>query len=465
MHFSLTSLITINYFLFMNINKSNQPLNLKECNKQAIINYFNDAWQTETTLLKSIKNEDTFYLNPDYLRNQLIFYLGHSAVFYINKLIITGLLNQRINPEYELLFEMGVDPETPEELEAAIANIKWDRVEKIWSYRHQAYEEIITVINHNFLELPINKKHPWWALIMAIEHQRIHIETSSMLLRQLATNLLQQPETWQYSPSNGIPPENEMIEVKEGIVNLGKKENSSNYGWDIDYGYKQVKVKPFLVSKYMITNAEFLQFVQDNGYENKQYWSPQAWRWKTNNNIQYPKFWLLENNGYKYRAMFDNIELPMDFPVEVNYYEAMAYCNYLEEKLGQKYRLMTEGEWHLASKKQDLNQDSINDYNLNLKFASPTPVGCLETAKSDYGIYDLRGNVWEWLSETFAPLSGFKTHYLYEDYSAPFFDNKHKMLIGGAWVTNGVEATRFYRNWFRPYFYQHAGFRIVQNLD
>lgn len=446
----------------MNTNKYNQPLNLNNCNKEAIINYFEDAWQTEDILLKSIKNNDTFYLNPDSLRHKLIFYLGHSAVFYINKLVITGLLKQRINPQYELLFEMGVDPETPEELQKTIANIQWDSVEKIWEYRDKVYEKISELINNNFWQLPINKNHSWWALIMGIEHQRIHIETSSMLLRQLPTNLLKQPESWQYSPSNGIPPDNEMIRVSEGIVTIGKKENDDNYGWDIDYGYKQVKVASFLVSKYMITNADFLKFVQGEGYQNQKYWTEEAWTWKIKNNIKYPKFWIPENNYFKYRAMFDEIELPLDFPVEVNYYEAMAYCCYLEEKLGHKYRLMTEAEWHLASQKENSNYDSINDYNLSFKFASPSPVGSLETAKSDYEIYDLRGNVWEWLSETFAPLSGFKTHYLYSDYSAPFFDNKHKMLIGGSWITNGVEATRFYRNWFRPYFYQHAGFRIVQ---
>lgn len=445
----------------MEINQFNQPLNLNKSGKKDIINYFNNAWKTENILLKTIDNEENFYLNPDPLRHSLIFYLGHSAVFYINKLIITGLLNQRINPEYELLFEMGVDPENPQELQEAIAYIQWDEVSKIWAYRDQAYETISQVIENHNLKLPITQEHPWWAIIMGIEHQRIHIETSSMLLRQLPSNLLKQPETWQYAPSNGTPPDNEMIQVSGGIVRLGKTENDFTYGWDIDYGYKQVKVASFWVSKYMITNGEFLEFVQANGYQKKEYWQEKAWTWKVHNNVQHPKFWLPKNGNYQYRAMFDQIDFPLDFPVEVNYYEAVAYCAYLGEKLGQKYRLMTEAEWHLASKKEDLNQDKISDYNLNLKFASPTPVGCLETAKSDYEIYDLRGNVWEWLKETFIPLSGFKTHYLYEDYSAPFFDYQHKMLIGGSWISNGIEANRFYRNWFRPYFYQHAGFRIV----
>ena len=157
--------------------------------------------------------------------------------------------------------------------------------------------------------------------------------------------------------------------------------------------------------------------------------------------------------------LFDEIELPLTWPVEVNYYEAMAYCRWQ----GEEIRLMSEAEWHLAS---DLNgdRDTIDDYNLNLKFGSPSPVGSLEKAQSPSGIFDLCGNVWEWLNENFNPLPGFKAHFLYPDNAVPFFDNKHKMMLGGAWVTNGTEAMRFYRNWFRPYFYQHTGFRIAQSM-
>lgn len=98
------------------------PPKLDSCNNQVILDYFENAWQLEDMLLKSLVGEDTFYINPDPLRNPLIFYLGHSAVFYINKLIRVGLLEKRINPDYEILFEIGVDPDKPEELNQAIAS-------------------------------------------------------------------------------------------------------------------------------------------------------------------------------------------------------------------------------------------------------------------------------------------------------------------------------------------------------
>jgi 5-histidylcysteine sulfoxide synthase len=432
---------------------------LDNCSSTILLNYFENSWEMEETLMKSIIKEETFYLSPDTLRNKLIFYLGHSAVFYINKLIQVGLLKNRINSQYETLFEIGVDPETPAELELAIQGVNWPDVEKVWEYRNKAKEQITAIINNTTLNLPIHQQHPIWALLMGIEHSRIHLETYSMLLRQLPIDKLQRPQRWNYAPSNGEIPDNQMREIPGGVVKLGKNQDDLTFGWDSEYGNLEVEVKPFLASQYLITNGEFLEFVQAGGYNNSNYWNAESWQWKQLYNVEYPKFWIAQENNYRYRATFDEIDLPLDWPVEVNHYEAMAYCQWK----GKNTRLMTEAEWNQALK---ISEDSrlSNNYNLNLQFISPTPVGMF-SENNQSGISDLRGNVWEWLSSTFNPLPGFKVHDLYPDQSAPFFDNKHFMMLGGSWATNGTMALPCYRNWFRPFFYQHVGFRIAASLD
>jgi 5-histidylcysteine sulfoxide synthase len=446
-----------------------QPPNLHRCDRLEILAYFQRAWQIEDRLMKSLINPETFYTNPDPLRNLLIFYLGHSAVFYINKLVRVGLITARINPNFEILFEIGVDPEKPDDIAGIFASLRQAEVTAVWEYRQQVYDRICEFIKNIAIALPINQEHPLWALMMAIEHQYIHIETSSMLIRQLPVEQLKHPDSWEYAPANGYTTENEMIEIKGGEVPLGKPQDSNIYGWDIEYGDRNVNVETFQASKYLITNAEFLDFVKDGGYENQDYWHEQSWAWKIQYDIKHPKFWIpldqnvgatRQHSDYKYRAMFDEIAMPFDFPVEVNHYEASAYCRWQ----GNNTRLLSEAEWHLATYGQNQNllppQPEAN-FNLNLKFASPSPVGYCDRNQSSTELSDLRGNVWEWLSDHLTPLTGYQPHYLYENYSASYFDTKHKMMAGGSWITSGTEAGKYYRNWFRPNFYQHAGFRIA----
>jgi 5-histidylcysteine sulfoxide synthase len=444
---------------------SDQVPKLNHCNSKTLLDYFENSWQLEETLLKSIIRDEVFYLNPDPLRNKLIFYLGHSAVFYINKLIRVGLLENRINPQYEIIFEIGVDPETPAELEAATKDIIWPDVEKVWQYREKARTEITKILKNTPLNLPIHPEHPLWALLMGIEHSRIHFETSSMLLRQLPIDKLKRPQGWNYAPTNGISTDNQMREIAGGVVKLGKCPNDLTFAWDSEYGNLEVEVQPFLTSKNLITNQEFIGFIQAGGYNNLDYWNTESWNWKQLYNVQHPKFWIPDEiyHNYRYRATFDEIDLPLDWPVEVNHYEALAYCQWQ----GAETRLMTEAEWNQSLKiSEEIFESSslVNKYNLNLQFISPSPVGMF-SANHRSGISDLRGNVWEWLGDTFYPLPEFQPHYLYEDHSAPFFDTKHQMMLGGSWATNGTMASPCYRNWFRPYFYQHVGFRVAQDLQ
>lgn len=426
---------------------------LDKCDRTTLLAYFDNSWELEEMLMKSLVSDDGFYLNPDPLRNPVVFYLGHSPVFYINKLIQSGLTTQRINPDYEILFEIGVDPGSPEELEQAIEAINWPQVEDVWHYRENVRETITQLIRTCDLNLPITQTHPLWALIMGMEHNRVHFETSSMLFRQFPVEHLKCPETWHTAASTHELQDNKMVAIDKGIATLGKPHNSSTYGWDSDYGQRAVDVQPFLASQYMVTNGEFLQFVQANGYESREFWDDTSWQWKTDYQVSHPKFWIPKNGTYRYRALFEEIDLPLDWPVEVNYYEAVAYCRWQ----GEGTRLMTEAEWTMVVADCDHEQT----FNLGLMFGSPSPVDSL--APSNHGLYDLRGNVWEWLSDSFNPLPGFKPHPLYEDASAPFFDNQHKMMMGGSWASNGSMASKSYRNWFRPSFYQHAGFRIVQD--
>lgn len=84
---------------------------------------------------------------------------------------------------------------------------------------------------------------------------------------------------------------------------------------------------------------------------------------------------------------------------------------------------------------------------------------------SNQGFYDVFGNAWEWTSDYFCALPGFQVHPYYEDFSTPCFDGLHHVIQGGSFISTGNECSAHSRFHFRPHFYQHAGFRLVEVED
>lgn len=192
---------------------------------------------------------------------------------------------------------------------------------------------------------------------------------------------------------------------------------------------------------------------------------------------------------FKYRAMFDIIDMPWDWPVEVNYLEARAFLNWKQEQDGAVYRMPTEAEYHrirgdasiwpeatpgktpagpgadLSDPLQavDIIMQPEAPGNINLRYGSSSPVDAFPPSST--GFYDVHGNVWEWVEDHFGPLPGFKIHYTYDDFSTPCFDGWHTENLGGSWISVGELASNFARYHFRRHFFQHLGFRYVKVAD
>jgi formylglycine-generating enzyme required for sulfatase activity len=126
------------------------------------------------------------------------------------------------------------------------------------------------------------------------------------------------------------------------------------YGWDNEFGTHSAQVKGFKISDKLISNAQFLEFVLDHGYENKDLWSEEGWRWASGSKSRWPKFWVnrsetqnIEPSNFTLRLTLSETEsLPWDFPVEINCFEASAYCRWLSRKHSKAIRLPTEDEFY-----------------------------------------------------------------------------------------------------------------------
>ena len=424
-----------------------------------IRDYFQKSFTIDERLYETLANDHAFYLRAEPLRHPLIFYLGHTAVFYVNKLIVAKVIEERINPHYEALFSIGVDEMSWDDLNDD--NYDWPSVAEVKAYRDQVRAMVDHVIETLPLVLPIDWDNPFWAVMMGIEHSRIHLETSSVIIRRLPLDQVRPLPLWEICEDSGVAPQNQLLPVAGGTVTLGKGRNHALYGWDNEFGRHQFHVDDFQASKYLVSNREFMAFVEAGGYRNEACWTKEGWRWLGFSEAEQPLFWVKSGRSYRLRTMAREIAMPWDWPVEVNYLEAKAFCNWKAKESGLPIRLPTEDEWYRL---HDLHEIPDQPYwqqapgNINLEYwASSCPVN-----RFSFGdFFDLIGNVWQWTETPISGFTGFEVHPWYDDFSTPTFDTQHNLIKGGSWISTGNEATRDARYAFRRHFFQHAGFRYV----
>lgn len=433
----------------------------EEEKREEILDYFLKTFALDDHIYDHLARDEAFYLRAEPLRHPLIFYLGHTASFYINKLNIARLTDTRINPAYESMFAIGVDEMSWDDLDER--NYDWPTVAQVRSYRREVRDFVTGVIAELPLSMPINWDSPFWIIMMGIEHQRIHIETSSVIIRRLPLAEVRSLDGWDPCPRQGNAPANSLLQVAGGEVVLGKNMEHPLYGWDNEFGHHVFSVLDFKASRYLASNREFLDFVEDGGYEQEHMWTEEGWQWVQFSKARHPLFWVKEKGDFRLRTLATVIDMPLNWPVEVNYLEAKAFCNWLAKKEGKMIRLPTEDEWY---RMRDLAGIPDQPYwekapgNINLEhWASPCPVD--HFSFGDF--YDVIGNVWQWTETPISGFAGFEVHPSYDDFSTPTFDTQHNLIKGGSWISTGNEATRDARYAFRRHFFQHAGFRYVES--
>lgn len=468
---------------------------LASCSRQHVLDYFDNGWALTETLFAGLKGEEALFRPPyHHLRHPMIFYYGHPPALYINKLRVAGLLREPLDPYFERLFETGVDEMRWDDLSKNA--MLWPQLPEVQTYRRQVYAIVRRLIEtHPDLadgHAPITRNQLLWALFMGFEHERIHLETSSVLIRELPLALVQRPAAWPqlhrsalaaatFPPHAGVDyPRHRFITVPDQRVRYGKPADWPSYGWDNEYGAREVDLPAFQAGSTLVSNGEFHEFVVAGGYRARRFWSETGWDWRSFRNSKWPTFWIPDGpaglHRYRLRTLFEVIDMPWSWPAEVNYHEAKAYCAWRAEQDGHAYRLLSEAE-HQAlrgSSPADPVRDPVMEYdgaamarvnawNCHLAYGSSSPVDA--QCPTPAGFHDVFGNVWQWLEDHFNPLPGAQVHPYYDDFSTPCYDGQHQMILGGSWASTGAEASIWARFHFRPHFFQHAGMRLVRSAD
>ena len=433
-----------------------------EKKREEIREYFNQVYDRYESLFELLGEERAFYVRPERLRHPLIFYYGHTASFFINKFKLAGIIDRRIDPELESLFAVGVDEMGWDDLDEM--RYAWPTSEEARAYRQKVRALVNEVIGRLPMTLPITESSPWWVILMGIEHENIHIETSSVLVRQLPIDLVRSSREWPLCPDSGDAPENTWVDLPGGSISLGKRRDAKRYGWDNEYGEHRTTLPPFKASRYLVSHAEFLPFVEEGGYGEARFWDEEGDAWRRFAKVSMPTFWLKKEGIYHLRTLTHEIVLPMNWPVEVNFHEATAFCRWLSEKRGKQITLPTEDEYMQLYTASALPEIGVwgekAPANIDLEYyASSVPVDRFAHGP----FYDLIGNVWQWSRTPIYPFDGFRVHPLYDDFTVPTFDGKHNLIKGGSWASCGNPATVESRYAFRRHFFQHAGFRYLES--
>jgi len=464
--------------------------------REGIIEYFHKTFSISERLHEMFTTASALYEKHERLRHPPIFYLGHTASFYINKLQLGKYITERIDPVLEMQMAVGVDEMSWDDLDSnsyvwpsgAEARADPERaaafLQKVLNFRREVRLLVDRVIRTQPMEFPIGKDSFWYVILMGIEHERIHLETSSVIHRQADLDCIRPSAMFPLcehgrfhkkstsAAAESMPP-NRLVPIEKGTTRLGRPwEGTKTYGWDSEFGdVSHLEVPSFVASEFLVSNKEFLDFVEAGGYSTSRFWSTEGWNWVSDMKPEAPRFWRRSGDDFHLRTLCHEVPMPWDWPVEVCHHEAAAFCKFLSEKTGKSLRLPMEDEYLRMrdSVPTDL-QDSEHGPawgektpgNVNLAYwASSCPVDMFQ---SPSGVYDVLGNVWQHCATNIDVLDGFETHPLYEDFTTPTVGALHSRIMGGSWISTGCSgAARDSRYGFRRHFYQHAGFRYIES--
>lgn len=418
----------------------------------------------QTDDLFAIVAPDSLYERPIAERHRIIFYIGHLEAFDWNLLHDHALQLKSFNPELDKLFAFGIDP-----VDGGLPSdqpSQWPSIDGVRDYVAKIRSTLDEGLQ-NALDSESSAGRDGFSLStllnVAVEHRLMHAETLAYMLHQLP--LQHKNHHDEPMEAAGGVVDYGSVEIPAGPVTLGLMRGEA-FGWDNEFEEHTVDVPAFSIDKYKVSNRQYLDFVDDGGYENANLWSDRDWEWRAKSAISHPAFWKRDGDHWLYRTMFDDVSLPPEWPVYVSQAEAKAYAKWAGKSLP------SESQWQRAASGTPFGGQRFYPWGTegpskkfgNFDFAgwNPAPVNARPAGQSAFGVHGMVGNGWEWTSTEFAPFAGFEAFPFYPGYSANFFDGKHFVMKGGSARTAACMLRPTFRNWFQAHYqFIYTGFRCV----
>ena len=366
-------------------------------------------------------------------------HLAHTSWFFETFLLKPHLSGyQPFHPQYSQLFNSyynGIGQPYPRAQRGLLSRPALDQV--------LAYREFIDNAMQPLLSEP--------ALVPLIElglnHEQQHQE---LLLTDLLYCWSFNPLCPVYQTDQPLPAaisDNSWQEFDGGMYCIGHKPGKG-FAFDNESPRHQLYVGDFALARRLTSNREYLEFIQDGGYQQPQLWLADGWNWVQQHQIQAPLYWRDSSAGLQQYSLNGLRPLALDAPVcHVSFYEADAFARW------SGARLATEAEWEVSASGLDPQQGHFADSG---RF-SPSPAG---TAR---GVQQQFGDCWEWTSSPYQPYPGYQPAAgAVGEYNGKFMCNQ-MVLRGGSCATAAGHIRTSYRNFFYPHErWQFSGIRLAR---
>lgn len=243
----------------------------------------------------------------------------------------------------------------------------------------------------------------------------------------------------------------EWIAFENGLRQIGALDE--DFSFDNERPRHPIFVKEFQIASRLVTNGEYLAFIEAKAYQNPNLWLSLGWEAIQKRRQQAPLYWQKIDGRWWIFTTSGMQPIELDEPVcHVSFYEAEAYARW------QSARLPTEAEWEIAA--DSLPQNArLEDNNQSTKILRPLQ------AKKQIGLQQFFGDVWEWTASAYLPYPGFKPlHGPESEYNGKFMSNQ-MVLKGGSCATPRGHIRSSYRNFFPPDTrWQFSGIRLAKDL-
>jgi iron(II)-dependent oxidoreductase len=268
-------------------------------------------------------------------------------------------------------------------------------------------------------------------------------------------------------PPPAPPPPARTVLVPAGPFVMGTDDRA--WAYDNERPAHVVELPAFRVDVAAVTNAAYLAFIEAGGYERRELWSEDGWRWREAERAVAPGHWRRDGRRWLEVAFGRPAPLDPDRPVvHVSWFEADAYARWAGK------RLPTEAEWEKAAAWDPARGASRRfpwgdeppdgeRANVDQRRLEPLAAGTFPRGRSPYGCLQMIGDVWEWTASWFQPYPGYAS-YPYREYSEIFFGRTYRVLRGGSFATTALVARNTFRNWDFPQRRQiFSGFRCAED--